>query len=97
MLLLPCGSAGSGGATHKACTVASSCYYFWAVSHKAADSHSTSVAALSATLSVFLKAVSKHIVCQANISSDPFQSVCINLSLNSCKSLLISFLGPNQS
>ena len=60
---------------------------------------STSVAALRLvflSVSVLPMAVSKHIVWQAKISADPFQSVCITLSVNPRKSLFISPLSPNQ-
>lgn len=56
----------------------------------------------ASALSVFLRAVSKHIVylftqskaCKADFSTDPFQSVCITLSVNSCISL--SFVAPSE-
>lgn len=70
-------------------TVVLSCYYFRAVSHKAA---SLSVSALS----VFSVMVSKHFVLQGNSLTDPFQSVCISLSVNSCRSLHVLSLGPKQ-
>lgn len=66
-----------------------SCYYFRAVSHKAA---SLSVSALS----VFSVMVSKHFVLEANSLTDPFQSVCINRSVNSWRSLHIFSLGLKQ-
>ena len=40
--------------------------------------------------------MSKHIVWQGNISTDPFQSVCITLPVNSCENHFISLLGPQS-
>ena len=48
------------------------------------------------SLSLLLMAMSKHIVWQGNISTDPFQSVCITLPVNSCENHFISLLGPQS-